>query len=157
MTRPKKNRVVDVSETNAQARAAGKTYGEFVAEQTKKTVVVNSNDGIKRTRAGDKISSPRLDISKPVPKRKPGRPPKNKTTKEGESEMAQEKEIKSVEKAIAFEQVQAIKNGADTSNVQHMPTSVREALTKEEIFLTERIDSDTQRIKEIQEFRKKFL
>lgn len=36
MARPRKNKVVDVSETNAQARAAGKTYGEFVAEQTKK-------------------------------------------------------------------------------------------------------------------------
>ena len=71
-----------------------------------------------------------------------------------EKDVNKEKEIKEATKAAAFDQVENIKKGADTSGLVHAPVAVREALTKEEIYLTELIDDCTKRINEIREFRK---
>lgn len=82
--------------------------------------------------------------------------PEPKKTKK-EKDVNKEKEIKAVTKAAVFDQVENIKAGADTTGMIHAPVAVREALTKEEIYLTEKIDDCTRRLNEIKEFRKKLI
>lgn len=74
-----------------------------------------------------------------------------------EKDVNKEKEIKEATKAAVFDQVENIKAGADTTGMIHAPVAVREALTKEEIYLTEKIDDCTRRLNEIKEFRKKLI
>ncbi len=74
------------------------------------------------------------------------------------AERTKSKEVQAIEKTHVMETVQHINKGEIAKEeIQHMPISVREALSKEEIYLTEMIDDYTNRIREIQEFRKRFL
>lgn len=51
--RPKKDQL---SLTEKKAREQGKTYGEFIADQTKQTVVVEQTDGVERMKVSERIA-----------------------------------------------------------------------------------------------------
>lgn len=76
---------------------------------------------------------------------------------EEENTMTVQQEMREIERAALIDQKENIKQGADTSQMIHAPKSVREALAKEEICLAEQIEDCTQRIREIQEFRKNLI
>ena len=51
--RPKKD---TLSLTEKKAREQGKTYGEYIADQTKQTVVVEQTDGVERMKVSERMA-----------------------------------------------------------------------------------------------------
>lgn len=51
--RPRKDQL---SLTEKKAREQGKTYGEYIADQTKQTVVVEQTDGVERMKVSERIA-----------------------------------------------------------------------------------------------------
>ena len=179
MGRKPKNRQLSLEELNAEARSLGLTYGQLKAKQEAEAVKIERQNFSTHTKRGrppkaQGISKNGGAVMPPETNAHEDEKLNEKISIEetevtvsqddlqgdlGEEEniMTTQQEMREIERAALMDQKENIKQGADTSQMIHAPKSVREALAKEEIYLTEQIEDCTQRIREIQEFRKNLI
>ena len=174
-----KNRAPSLEELNAEARSLGLTYGQLKAKQEAEAVKIERQNFSTHKKRGrpPKVQSISKNggavmqletnahedekltekISMDETKEIVNRDDLQRDFGEEENTMTVQQEMREIERAALIDQKENIKQGADTSQMIHAPKSVREALAKEEICLAEQIEDCTQRIREIQEFRKNLI